>query len=66
MTQVISERKNLTEPKDWWEAFVNQAKEEGMTLSAWVGDCCFAFLPKEVRDSLSDRPPACRPRNDNK
>lgn len=63
---MISERKNLSQPKDWWEAFAAQAEKEGMTLSAWLGECGLANLPKETVAKLSDRPPACRPPRETK
>jgi len=58
-----SERRNLTEPGDWWQAFEAQAKADGQTLSEWAGDCMRANLPKELAAGLSERPPANRPRN---
>ena len=63
---MISERKNLSQPKDWWAAFAAQAEKEGMTLSAWLGECGLANLSKEAVSKLSDRPPACRPPREKK
>lgn len=57
-------RKNITHPADWWDAFEEQAKKENMTLSAWIGECCFANIPKEKQAKLSERPPAHRPKSD--
>ena len=54
-------RKNLTQPEDWWAAFEKQAAAENMTLSSWVGACCFGWLPRETRQDLSERAPAHRP-----
>lgn len=56
-----SERKNITQPADWWEAFARQAVDEGLTLSEWLGECGSAFLTEGVRDKLSVRSPAHRP-----
>jgi len=57
-----SERRNLTEPGDWWAAFERQAEADGQTLSEWAGDCMRANLPKNAAAELSDRPPANRPK----
>jgi hypothetical protein len=57
-----SERKCLTQPPDWWDAFNAEAKKRGMTLAAWMGDVCVAQLPKRVQASLSERPGAHRPK----
>ncbi len=32
---MTNERKNNTQPSDWWAAFEEQAKAEGLTLAAW-------------------------------
>lgn len=57
-----TERKNLTQPADWWAAFEAKAKKDGLTLSEWVGACCVAKLPVSVSDALAERPPANRPK----
>jgi|DEB0MinimDraft_10_1074344.scaffolds.fasta_scaffold06085_7 hypothetical protein len=59
-----AERKNITHPADWWYAFEEQAEKEGMTLSAWIGECCLANLPKEKQKKLSQRQAGGRPRSD--
>ena len=56
-----SERKNITQPADWWAAYVSQAQKEGLSLSAWMGEQCNEGLPKAVRKTLSERKPAHRP-----
>jgi hypothetical protein len=53
-----SERRNLTQPADWWAAFEAQAATEGKTLSEWAGECMLA----NVDSKLSERPPAHRPK----
>lgn len=59
-----SERKTTTQPKDWWREFEKAASKSGLTLAAWMGECCKTHLPKRVQKSLSVRPPAHRPSKD--
>ena len=60
---MTSERKNISQPADWWAAFEKQAKAEGLTLSEWMGECCRLFVPGGAKASgLSERPAAHRPR----
>lgn len=35
---MTNERKNITQPSDWWAAFEEAAKAEGLTLAAWLGE----------------------------
>jgi len=58
---MTNERKNITQPSDWWAAFEAQAKAEGMTLAAWLGEAAKAKLPPKVAKKLTERPPANRP-----
>jgi hypothetical protein len=60
-SEMTNERKNITQPADWWVAFEEAAASEGMTLSAWVGLQCSKGLPRMVRNELTERPPANRP-----
>lgn len=60
--QPPSVRKNITQPADWWTAFEATAKEAGLSLSEWVGECCLIRVKKEQRNQLSKRPGAHRPR----
>ena len=53
--QIKAERKNITQPQDWWIAFITAASVARMPLSEWIGDCCVANLPKSVQAKLSDR-----------
>ena len=46
---MTNERKNITQPADWWSAFEEAAKAEGLTLSAWVGQACVFQLPASKR-----------------
>jgi len=61
----VSERRNLTQPADWWAAFEAQAKADGQTLSEWAGECMRGNLPKDVAARLSERPAANRPKKPN-
>lgn len=58
---MTNERKNITQPSDWWAAFEAQAKAEGLTLAAWLGEAAKAKLPPKVAKKLTERPPANRP-----
>ena len=58
-----TDRKNITQPADWWAAFARQAQSEGLTLSAWAGECMRANLDKNTAAGLSERPAANRPVN---
>lgn len=60
--KVTNERKNITQPPDWWKVFENEAKKAGVSLSEWIGEACIERLPVKVRKQLSDRPPANRPK----
>ena len=59
---MTNERKNISEPTDWWAAFEAQAEAEGMSLSEWLGESGKARLPAKVAKKLSKRPPAHRPK----
>lgn len=55
LQESAAKRFNITEPPEWWEAFKAQAKEEGMSVSEWLGECGLANLPREVRERLPER-----------
>jgi hypothetical protein len=59
--RMTNERKNITQPSDWWAAFEEAAKAEGLTLAAWLGEAAKKQLPPKVAKKLTDRPPANRP-----
>lgn len=59
---MTNERKNITQPKDWWAAFQEHATKTGMSLSEWLGQAGKARLPASVAKKLSKRPPAHRPK----
>ena len=61
---MTNERKNITQPSDWWAAFEEQAKAEGLTLAAWLGEAAKAKLPPKVAKKLTERPPANRPKKE--
>lgn len=56
-----AERRNITQPGDWWDAFETQANIMEMSLSEWIGYSCFVRLPKRLCEELSARLPAHRP-----
>lgn len=56
---MTSERKNITQPTDWWAAFEAAAQAEGVSLSEWVGACCRA---KVTAVRLSTRPTVGAPK----
>jgi hypothetical protein len=56
------ERKNITQPADWWAAFRKAASKRHMTLSEWMGAVCKSSLPESQQVELSERPPANRPK----
>jgi hypothetical protein len=59
---VTNERKNITQPADWWAAFEAEAKKADMSLSAWIGESCIQRIAKKESKKLSDRPAANRPK----
>lgn len=62
---MTNERKHITQPSDWWAAFEAQAKAEGASLSAWIGEAAKAKLLPKVAKRLSERPAAHRPKKTN-
>lgn len=34
------ERKNITQPANWWAEWQRLAESEGLTLSEWIGKQC--------------------------
>lgn len=61
---MTNERKHITQPADWWNAFQNAAEKAGMSLAEWIGEAAKAQLPTRVVAKLSDRPPAHRPKKE--
>jgi hypothetical protein len=60
-SEMTNERKNITQPADWWVAFEAAAEAEGVSLAAWLGEAAKAKLPPKVAKKLTERPPANRP-----
>ncbi len=49
------ERKNITQPADWWAAFAAEAAKRGLTLSEFLGMAASNMLPEDRRNALSLR-----------
>ena len=58
-----NDRKNITQPADWWAAWKSAADKEGVSLSEWIGTQCNAALTKTAAKKLTERPPAHRPKS---
>lgn len=58
---MTNQRRNTTQPIDWWDAWEKAASESGMELAAWIGVQCNKALPKSIREKLSDRGTRGRP-----
>lgn len=56
-----SERKNLSMPADWWDAFERSARAAGQSLSEWIGNAARKALSAEQRKKLSERATPGRP-----
>ena len=59
-----ADRKNITMPSDWWEAFEAQAKADALPLSEWIGEQCLSALPRKVQSELSDRTRRGKPKKE--
>jgi hypothetical protein len=46
----------ITEPESWIVAAKEQARREGVSLSAWIGECLLANLDEDLRRNLGERP----------
>lgn len=55
-SKTTSDRKNISQPAEWWAAFAAQAERDGQSLSEWLGDCGLANLDPDLLDGLPDRP----------
>jgi hypothetical protein len=55
-------KKTITQPPDWWDVIVAEAKLEGISLSEFIGVRTLSTIPFERTANLSDRPLASRPR----
>lgn len=52
---MTNERKNITQPDDWWQVFEAEAEKRGLTLSEFMGLAAAKMLTKEQRARLSQR-----------
>ena len=59
-----TERRNVTQPTDWWAAFAAAAQAQGLTMSEWLGNAARAHMHSET-ETLSERPAANRPKGGN-
>ena len=58
---MTNERKNITQPADWWAAWKAAADAESKNLSAWIGEQCNAALNSRMQKRLSERVTRGRP-----
>jgi hypothetical protein len=58
-----TERKNISQPSDHWQAFQTAADLDGLSLSEWMSEKCRAALPVKVQKTLGQRREAHRPKN---
>jgi len=56
-----SERRNITQPTDWWVAWEAAATAADQDLSTWIGEQCNRSLTKKVNAALSTRGKRGRP-----
>ena len=61
---MTNERKNITQPADWWAAFEADAKRRGLTLSEFIGLAASKMLTREQRKELSQRIKPGRKKNE--
>lgn len=58
----MAERKNITQPSDWWREFERAARQAGKTLSEWIGDAAVEQIDPERRGNLTERAQIGRPK----
>ena len=62
---MASERRNISQPEEWWAAFEQQAKRDGAdSLSKWIGEVCISNLEDDLWETCYERPPAHRPKKE--
>lgn len=61
---MTNERKNITQPTDWWAAFEAEAEKRGLTLSEFIGLAASKMLAKERKAKLSERVKPGRKKNE--
>ena len=52
---VAKQRKNISQPAEWWRAFQEQADAEGKCLSEFMGDVLRQYVEKHQGKQLRDR-----------
>ena len=52
---MTNERKNITQPADWWNAFIEEASKQGLTLSEFMGMATKKQLSKQKQKKLTER-----------
>lgn len=57
-----TERRLISAPPDWWEAFTKAATRSGSSLSEWIRDAAAARLTQSARQRLSEPKTVGRPR----
>jgi hypothetical protein len=62
--QMTNERKNITQPADWWAAFGGEATKRGLTLSEFIGLAASKMLTRDQRKELSERIKPGRKKNE--
>jgi hypothetical protein len=63
-SKMTNERKNITQPADWWAAFESEAKRRELTLSEFIGLAASKMIPKDERSKLSERVKPGRKKNE--
>lgn len=58
----MAERKNITQPSDWWREFERAARQAGKTLSEWMGDAAVEQIDPARRKKLTERVQTGRPK----
>lgn len=58
---MTNERRNTTQPTDWWALWQKHADAEGKDLAAWIGERVNQTLPKREVAKLSERATRGRP-----
>jgi hypothetical protein len=61
---MTNERKNITQPADWWAAFGGEATKRGLTLSEFIGLAASKMLTRDQRKELSERIKPGRKKNE--
>lgn len=61
---MTSQRRNITQPADWWAAIERAAEKAGQTVSEWIGEAAMEKLSVSVSRKLSERPKRGQPRKE--